>query len=182
MNSNPEIRPEAVPIEEVDPVEPGLQELLARLKRESTPEKVQLMHYWLSLRENGAADYRRFDPLDVPNLLRNLAVVEVEHPGPRFRFRLYGTRIAEIRGKDLTGQYIGDPGVFPPDLNRIYRQSYVEVLESGQPLFSIVPYELDRRSVGNYHRLLLPFTDSRRGGRTCDFILLSFQSVPLDRN
>ena len=77
---------------------------------------------------------------------------------------------------------LGDPDVFPPDLNRIYRQSYVEVLESGQPVFSIIPYELERRSVGNYHRLLLPFTDSRSGAGTCDFILLSFQSVPLERN
>lgn len=182
MISTPGVRPEGGTVEEVGSVEQVLQELTARLEHESTPQKVQLMRYWLSLRENGAVDYRRFDPLDIPNLLRDLAVVEVERPGPRFRFRLYGTRVADIRGKDLTGQYIGDPDVFPPDLNRIYLQSYVEVLESGQPVFSIVPYELERRSVGNYHRLLLPFTDSQRGAGTCDFILLSFQSVPLERN
>ncbi len=163
-------------------VDQHLLDMLARLERESTPEKVQLMRYWLSLLEADLPDYRRFDPLDIPNLLRDLAVVEVERPGPRFRFRLYGTRVADIRGKDLTGQYIGDPDVFTPDLNRIYRQSYVDVLETGRPLFSIVPYELDRRSVGNYHRLLLPFTDSHRGTGTCDFILLSFESVPLGRN
>lgn len=72
--------------------------------------------------------------------------------------------------------------MFSPDLNRIYRESYTEVLESGQPVFNIVPNELNRRSVGNYHRPLLPFTDSRRGSGTCHFILLSFQSVPLERN
>lgn len=156
-----------------------LHELLERVERESTPQKGRLMRYWLSLRDGGYPDYRRFDPLDIPDLLGDLAVVEVERPGPRFRFRLYGTRVAEIRGRDLTGLYIGEPGVFPPDLNRLYRQSYVEVLEGGRPVFSVVPYEPHRRVVGNYHRLLLPFTDSRRGLGTCDFILLSFQSVPL---
>jgi len=179
MISTPEASPESGPTDEAGSAEQGLPELVARLERESTPEKAQLMRYWLSLRDSGLPDYRRFDPLDVPNLLRDLAVVNVERPGPRFRFRLYGTRVAEIRGRDLTGQCIGDPDVFPTDLNRIYYQSYAEVLETGRPLFSVVPYNQDRRSVGNYHRLLLPFTDSRQGAGTCDFILLSFQSVPL---
>lgn len=182
MISSPGSCPEAGQADDPGSVDRDMLDFLARLERETTPEKIQLMRYWLSLRDGDMPDYRRFDPMDIPSLLRDLAVVEVERPGPRFRFRLYGTRVADIRGRDLTGQYIGDPDVFPPDLNRIYRQSYVDVLESGKPLFSIVPYELERRSVGNYHRLLLPFTDSRRGEGTCDFILLSFQSVPLGRN
>ncbi len=155
--------------------------LLVRLERESTPQQVQLLRYWLSLRGgDGLPDYRRFDPLDIPQLLGDLAVVDVERPAMRFRFRLHGTRVAAIRGKDLTGMYIGDPGVFPADLNQIYLDSYRRVAASCEPAFNIVPYELQRRSVGNYHRLLLPFTDSALGtGGACDRIVLSFQSLPL---
>ncbi len=101
--------------------------ILDRLQRESTPQKVQLLRYWLSLKESGLPDYQRFDPLDIHRLLGNLAVVDVERPALRFRFRLHGTRVAEIRGKDLTGLYIGDPDVFPADLNRIYLESYRRV-------------------------------------------------------
>jgi len=156
-------------------------DLLSRIERESTPRKAQILRYWLSLRDGGLPDYRRFDPLDIPGLLGDLAVVDVERPAMRFRFRLHGTRVAEIRGKDLTGLYIGDPDVFPPDLNRIYLESYQRVAQSGEPLFAVVPYELQRRSVGHYHRLLLPFTDGAIGGGQCNKVVLSFESVPLPR-
>lgn len=159
------------------------ESLLSEIRRESTPKKERLLTYWRSLADNGLPDYRRFDALDIPDLLGDLAVVEVERPQLRFRFRLYGTRVAEIRGKDLTGQCIGDPGVFPDDLNRLYLQTYKEVEASGEPVFTIVPYELQRKSVGHYHRLLLPFTDSARGpSGSCDVIVLSFESVPLSRS
>lgn len=140
------------------------------------------MRYWLALNDGQLPDYRRFDPLDVPHLLGDLAVVDVERPAMRFRFRLYGTRVAKIRGRDLTGEYVGDPGVFSPELNRIYLRSYQQVAASGEPQFTIVPYTLERRSVGNYHRLLLPFTDSRIGDGACHKIVLSFQSIPLSHD
>ena len=56
-------------------------DLLARVERESTPQKVQLLRYWLSLRDGGLPDYRRFDPLDIANLLGDLAVVDVVERG-----------------------------------------------------------------------------------------------------
>ena len=159
------------------------ESLLSEIRRESTPNKERLLTYWRSLSDGGLPDYRRFDALDIPALLGDLAVVDVERPQLRFRFRLYGTRVAEVRGKDLTGQYIGDPGVFPDDLNRIYLRTYKEVEASGEPVFAIVPYELQRKSVGHYHWLLLPFTDSARGtSGSCDVIVLSFESVPLSRS
>ncbi len=176
--SSPSSRAGLIP--DADPDADRLAGLLGRLKRESTFEKAWLMEYWLSLRDCGMPDYRRFDPLDIPNLLGDLAVVAVERPGPRFRFRLYGTRIAELRGRDLTGLYLDDPGVLPGHHRQGFVKSYLEVAESGQPAMAIVPYEPDHGVVGNYHRLLLPFADGDRGGRRCDIIVASFQSVPLE--
>ena len=150
-----------------------------RLRHESTTEKVDLFRYWDSLRDGGLPDYRRFDALDIPHLLGDLAVVDVERPAMRYRFRLYGTRIVEVRGKDLTGQCIGDPGVFSDELNRHYLSAYQEVTRTQRPVFDIVPFKHTHRSAGHYHRLLLPFTDGARGQGTCDVIVLSFQSVPL---
>lgn len=163
---------------ETDP-DSDYRKLREQLRRESTPEKVRLLDYWLSLRDGGLPDYRRFDPLDIPHLLGDLAVVDVERPEMRFRFRLYGTRLTQIRGKDLTGRYIGDADVFSDEDNRRYLASYVEVATTAEPVFRIVPHGPEHRSAGHYHRLLLPFTDSRRGGGVCDVILLSFQSVPI---
>lgn len=60
-----------------------------------------------------------FDPVEVPQLLSSLNLVDVV-PGepPRFRYRLHGTLQTEIAGRDVTGLFVED-AVTPPFVARI---------------------------------------------------------------
>lgn len=151
---------------------------MARIERDSTPQQAQLLRYWLSLKEDGLPDYRRFDPIDIPNLLGDLIVIDVERPAMRFKYRLYGTRVAHVRGGDLTGRYADEAGANAPDLQAVYVESYQAAATTGEPTFSIVPWTMQRRSTGHYHRLVLPFTDSAIGSGACEVVVVCFQSVP----
>ena len=123
------------------------------------PKQSELFAYWQSLAEAGSAppDFARFDPLDIPSLLGDLSVVEVHRPGPRFRFRVYGTRVAATRGKDMTGRWLDEPGVFSAHLTDAYLMALREVSETGAVMLQRLPYQLPHLKPGNYDRLHLPF-------------------------
>lgn len=75
-----------------------------------------------------------FDPLAVPALLPNVWLLELE-PGPRFRYRLMGTRVAAAFQGDLTGRYVGD--VHTADAAAAMLAYLMGVVESRRPHFRI---------------------------------------------
>ena len=66
-----------------------------------------LRDYWLRARGKRAMPARRdIDPLDVPRLLPYLVLTEVHHAPLRFRYRLIGTAVTELAGRDATGRWL----------------------------------------------------------------------------
>ena len=66
-----------------------------------------LFCYWNSLRPASGLPARKdFDPTQIPDLLRNIWLIDVVPPAPRFRYRLVGTAIVEARGYDQTGGFL----------------------------------------------------------------------------
>ncbi|HLZ65862.1 MAG TPA: PAS domain-containing protein [Aliidongia sp.] len=68
----------------------------------------RLHDYWLS---KGGAEGRipqrsDIDPLELVDILPNLAIIEVVEG--RWRYRLIGTRIVEFVGRDSTGKYFDE--------------------------------------------------------------------------
>ena len=64
----------------------------------------ELAVYWQSIHPSrGLPGRRHFDPCDIPRLLPNLALVDVQLDPLGFTWRLMGTGVARIFGRDHTG-------------------------------------------------------------------------------
>ncbi len=74
----------------------------------SAPGLRQLLEYWQSKCCNGRLPARAdIDPADLSFILPNLFLMDVnmrEEPRSRFRFRLFGTELARVHGRDRTGK------------------------------------------------------------------------------
>src|SRR3546814_1338569 len=90
---------------------------------EDAARKIKALYdYWQSIRPNDLAlpGRRHFDPLDIPELLPNIWMLDVKRDPLRFRFRLIGTEIVRFTGRDSTGQWLDEvyPGYAESDAFR----------------------------------------------------------------
>jgi hypothetical protein len=70
----------------------------------------RLCDYWHSIQPPGGLlpGRQHLEPLDFPDLLRWLWLIDVVGPAPRFRCRLVGTGQARIMERDLTGHWLDE--------------------------------------------------------------------------
>lgn len=130
-----------------------------------------LYQYWEEKKGSGKILRRdHFDPVDVPDLLSHLILLDVVDGGKNFHYRLVGTHIVTAIGRDFTGETVIQFHKGHEDISVI--DGYFAVLEAGEP-------QLENRSLQNigrdyitYERLLLPM--SRSNGPT-DSVLAGFQ-------
>ncbi|EKE76938.1 hypothetical protein P24_07036 [Oceanibaculum indicum P24] len=95
------------------------------------------------------------DPVEIPGLLPNLILIDVERgERNRYRFRLYGTEVCAIRGADLTGRYIEEPGI--TQLRDAAIESYDRIVADRKPVYQCHKFQPDDYVIGYYHRLVLP--------------------------
>ncbi len=123
-----------------------------------------LAEYWLSKRgAHGAVPPRSaMDPLDFPQLLPNIMLIErvLQDGADRYRFRLAGTAIRHFTGRELTGCFLDE--VVPPEYHEYVRLMNRIVLSELRPVYSSSLYHDDGNFVnGITYRLLLPL---RRDG------------------
>src|SRR5690349_15262681 len=62
----------------------------------------------LGVKAGGLPSIQAFDPLDLPKLLPNLWIMEVEQDSHRFRMRLAGENINLAYRRNIGGQYFSD--------------------------------------------------------------------------
>jgi len=68
------------------------------------PEQRVLFDYWQDIARGRAVPARAdFDPLAFPELLPNLGLIDLRDGFERSHFRLAGTRLREIYGREITG-------------------------------------------------------------------------------
>ncbi len=134
------------------------------------PKLTQLYDYWNSIRDGRDMPSRRdMDPLDIPRLLANIVLFDVEHAPLRFRFRLYGTALASIRGDDITGRYLDEPGV--SRIAFLTGPANKNVTLTKEPHLLDAPYPLKFGSGGHFYRLCLPLSDD---GQKVSMLLTGF--------
>ena len=121
------------------------------------PELRALYEYWLSKCADGTAPTRAdLDPLDIPHLLRFIYLVDVEREGgkPRYRFRLIGTYVVHISGRDSTGMYLDSPD-YGPERSSII-PSYSDVVSHKRPRYDQRYVPNCKEGYQHYGRLVLP--------------------------
>ncbi len=130
------------------------------------PVLQRLYAYWASLRGPRDAPSRaQIDPVDIPrDILPDLLLTEVLRPdgGRRYRFRLVGSRVAELAGRDPSRQYLDE--VLPTAFG--YRDYIVRLYDAiddiRRPLYSrsrYITFDTSQAPERETHRLMLPLMD-----------------------
>jgi hypothetical protein len=138
------------------------------------PKLAQLYDYWDMIRGARAMPARRdMDPLDIPGLLPHIVLLDVERDPLRFRVRLYGTACTAIRGRDLTGHYLDEPGVSL--ISDQTGPANKTIIATGKPNLTDAPYPREFGIGGHFYRLGLPFSED---DRQVSMILAGFYREP----
>ena len=89
--------------------------------RELHPLLSDLLGLWRQRCDNSRLPSRAdFDPLDFRRWLGRLQVLDVIDGGQDFRYRLHGTLLVELFGRDLTGRHLSELGHAADTLRREY--------------------------------------------------------------
>lgn len=95
------------------------------------PRLRQLLAFWDGQRGGAAMPAQScIDPLALRSWLGNLILVEVA-PAGEYRYRVYGTGLAEYFGRDLTGK---TTAVLRPAVRELVHREYGEVCRTARPL------------------------------------------------
>lgn len=139
-----------------------------------TTELRRLLQLWHDLKGERLLPRRAdLDPTGIAYCLGNIALVEIE-PSFRPRYRLVGTRLADLLGEDPTGRYIDE--MYATGVRNEALAAYRRTVETGEPDYSERTFNLLFLKFG-YYRLLLPF--AWRSGGEADLIVAAF--FPTDR-
>jgi hypothetical protein len=134
------------------------------------PGLAQLYRYWVTLSEPGvcAPLRRRFDPIAVPQLLSHLWMLDIQHePAFRLRYRLLGTRVEQVLGRALKGQWLDE--CHPWAKHPAYLVRYREVMDTGIPSWRKGPPMFWHDKVGVIENVILPMSE---GGERVDYFLI----------
>ena len=124
--------------------------------------------YWASRSGEGRLPARRdIDPLDIPHLMPQVILLDIQRDPWDFRFRLIGTNVVFHLSEDWTGRWMSAiPHMAPP--SRIFT-SCVEVAKTAHPLHSETPYVGPHRDFVAAEDVILPLAGD---GRTADMLLV----------
>jgi hypothetical protein len=98
------------------------------------------------------------DAIDLWAWLGNLMLIET-WPGGEFRYRVYGTGLAEYYGRDLTGKTTAQ---LRPDVRALVLAEYTEVCRTGRPLL-VTHTRRVREQRTPVEKLILPFSGDGDG-------------------
>jgi len=130
--------------------------------------------YWASKLQAGRLPGRRdLDPLDIPDLLPQVALLDVQRVPWDFRFRLVGTGVVAHLGGDLTGQWMSGVGYLcePSGLFETCRQ----VASLAAPRRNRRPSDGPLQQYFDAEDMVLPLAAD---GETPDMLLLFAEYVP----
>lgn len=118
------------------------------------PRLRDLFAFWQARRGARAMPTRRaIDAIDLWAWLGNLILIERASAG-EFRYRVYGTGLAEYYGRDLTGKTTAQ---LRPEVRALVLAEYSEVCRTGQPLL-VTHTRRVREQRTPVEKLILPFS------------------------
>lgn len=145
----------------------GARPLAAQALDLSNPVLLALHEYWLSKASEGKLPGRRdIDPIEIPQILDSVFLIDVARDGTelRFRYRLVGTRIVQMYQKEFTGMWVED--AFPEQASEIVA-AYTETVDRGAPTYAGYAAPSPGRGHITIERLICPLAAD---GRTVDML------------
>jgi hypothetical protein len=92
------------------------------------PRVLRFFKYWLALKPaQGLPGRQHFDPLDIPDLMSRVWMLDVLREPLRYRYRLVGTKRAEIFRRDITGEFFDDVHSRSHDERETYGRFFTSV-------------------------------------------------------
>jgi hypothetical protein len=130
----------------------------------------------------GLPGRQHFDPADVPELLPNLRLVDVHHDPLRFRYRLLGSRVDVVHGRNLTHQWLDEAHRADRQVDALL-DDYRRVVETARPHWRKgAPHVVPEPEIATVEVLRLPLA---RDGDVIDMLLcqsLYFDAAGRDVN
>ncbi len=97
------------------------------------PQQRELFDYWQSRKQGGAAPSRDdISPADIPHLLPNVSLLELLPEPDLVRFRLAGTALWDVYGREMTGHTLSSAGNWGGS-HSYWQRNYRLMAESRQP-------------------------------------------------
>jgi hypothetical protein len=126
--------------------------------RASMSHHLDLYLYWLTKRAGRSMPARSdLNPGDIPKLLPHLIVVDKVEC--QFRYRLFGTNVVQLMGRDLTGAFVGSYVGCAPESAAALQAIYARVFDTGHPVFATGKFKIRSGDVHNMAQLTLPLSD-----------------------
>ena len=139
------------------------------LPADASPKIRELFGYWQSIHpESGLPGRQHLDPMDIPQLLPNIWMIDVAQDPLCFRVRLIGTEIVRFSGHDATGLCLSE--VFPDYKKTEAFQVHRHCALSGTPAYrkSGIISNPGRNHI-EAERIYLPLA---KDGKTVDILLV----------
>lgn len=134
------------------------------------PRMRRLYECWQAIHPPGGGlpGRQHFDPAAVPDALPNLRLIEVHRNPLRLRYRLLGSRVDMVHGRNLANRWLDEAHAGDRHLDTLLGE-YAKVIESGQPRWRRgIPWVVPEPECVSVEVLRLPLA---RDGRTVDMIL-----------
>jgi hypothetical protein len=134
------------------------------------PNLMRLYEYWRSIHPAGGGlpGRQHLDPMEIPELLPSIWMLDVQREPFRLRYRLVGTRIEEVRGHKLTGSWLDESSPEIVNFESYYRR-YRDAVETGQPRWRRGRGQMQHlRDIDELENILLPLAAD---GKTVDLLL-----------
>jgi len=133
------------------------------------PRLRRFYDYWQGKRQGDRLPGRQhIDPLEIPDLLPHISILDVVGAGDavRFRFRLVGTANVRIAGREYTGAFIDD--VFEREDAARLHAAYRDIVERREPHYWVTQAAVRGNPPVNYARLMVPLATD---GETVDMLM-----------
>jgi len=118
-----------------------------------------LLRYWMSRRGDHLLPARGdIDPIDIPELLPFIGLIDVEHTPRRFHYRLVGSYMSTLFGNNYQDKYLDEAkhGPYRDFLSDLYGRA----VDERRPVLSEAVFDYGTDRVVTVRRLILPLAET----------------------
>ncbi|WP_395020727.1 PAS domain-containing protein [Dongia sp.] len=120
------------------------------------PEIDRILAYWRAKKGDREFPSRAdIDPLEFTRALPRVMMVEVSYDSLEFRYRVAGTGLFAMHGRDLTGKLARE--LEPPEFGALIHRHYAEAIERRAPILHLIELTVDYLAT-SYARIILPLS------------------------